>query len=67
MILVETQQDLSGATFSAVNVLGQELLLSAYVSETNAQLDVSGLSEGTYVLIVRQNSNTLTKRIVVIK
>jgi len=67
MILVETQQDLSGATFSAVNVLGQELLLSAYVNETNAQLDVSGLSEGTYVLVIRQDSNTLTKRIVVVK
>jgi len=67
IILVETQQDLSGATFSAVNVLGQELLLSAYVNETNAQLDVSSLSEGTYVLVIRQDSNTLTKRIVVVK
>ncbi|MGN6645756.1 MAG: Ig-like domain-containing protein, partial [Cytophaga sp.] len=64
-VIVETQVDLTGALFSVTNVLGEEVMPSIQVEGVQAKLNVSGLSEGVYLLMVKKESNILTKKIVV--
>ncbi len=64
-VIVETQVDLADALFSLTNVLGEEVMPSIQVEGVQAKLNVSGLSEGVYLLMVKKESNILTKKIVV--
>ena len=64
-VIVETQVDLADALFSVTNVLGEEVKLTIQVEGASAKLNVSGLSEGVYLVVVKKGSNILTKKIVV--
>ena len=66
-VLVETDTDLTGSSFKVVNVLGEEVLLPVYITGNEARIDVSTLSDGTYVLIINQESSVLNQRIIVLK
>jgi hypothetical protein len=66
-VLVETDTDLTGSSFKVVNVLGEEVLLPIYIAGNEARIDVSTLSDGTYVLIINQDSSVLNQRIIVLK
>jgi beta-xylosidase len=66
-ITVETDIDLTGATFSVVNILGQEVVLSVHVFGTDAKLDVSALSAGTYVLFINKDSTVISRKISIVK
>ncbi|HSY61039.1 MAG TPA: Ig-like domain-containing protein, partial [Cytophaga sp.] len=66
-LYVETDMDLSAATFTVINVLGEEAILSASVNSNGARLDVSGLTEGAYVLIITEGSSVIRKKITVMK
>jgi len=66
-VYIETDADLSGASFTLVDMLGREVLLSAVVTSSGARIDVSSLSEGTYVFIIKQDNSILRKKITVIK
>ena len=66
-VLVETAIDLSAATFKLVNILGEEHEVFPDLTENSARIDVSELSEGTYILFITQQSNVITQKICVIK
>ncbi|MFN7015497.1 MAG: Ig-like domain-containing protein, partial [Bacteroidia bacterium] len=64
-VFVETEMDLSNATFTLVNVLGEEKLLDASLNSNGAQLDVSNLQQGAYVLIITDDTSVIRKKITV--
>ncbi|WP_425386837.1 Ig-like domain-containing protein [Cytophaga aurantiaca] len=66
-VYIETDIDLSNANFRVINVLGEEMILSASVNTNGARLDVSGLTEGAYVLIITEGSSIIRKKITVIR
>ena len=66
-VFIETETDLSTADFTAVDVLGKEVSLSAMVTGNGATVDLSNLSGGTYVLLVRDGNSILRKKITLIK
>ena len=63
-VIVETAIDLSDAIFTLTNALGEQVLLPITIDGNDAKLNVSGLSKGTYILVITQNSNILTKKII---
>jgi endo-1,4-beta-D-glucanase Y len=66
-VIVETDLDLSGATVKVVSILGEEVSLPVAINGTDAKLNVAELSDGTYILIINQQSNVITKKISIIK
>jgi endo-1,4-beta-D-glucanase Y len=66
-IYVETEVDLSNARFTAVNVLGEEVLISSYAHAGGARIDVSGLADGTYILMITEGTSVYRKKITVMK
>ena len=66
-VYIETDMDLSGANFRVINILGEEAVLSASVNASGATLDVSGLTEGAYILIITEGTSVLRKKITVIR
>jgi hypothetical protein len=66
-VMVETDMDLTGATFSVINILGNQYILSAHVFGDDAQLDVSGLEAGNYILFIHTDSKVVSQKITVIK
>ena len=50
-----------------VDVLGNEHALSQTANGDGAQIDVSNLSAGTYVLIIKKDNAVLRKKITVIR
>jgi len=63
-VIIETGLDLTNAIFRITNALGQEVLLPINVEGNNAKLNVGGLPEGAYLLLIRQDSNILSKKII---
>jgi len=66
-VYIETSTDLSGASFTLVDMVGREVLLSPVVTSSGARIDVSSLSEGTYVFIIKQDNSILRKKITVVR
>ncbi len=66
-VYVESETDFSDASFTIVDVLGNEQQLSPSVNTDGARLDVSMLTEGTYVLIIRKDNAVLRKKITVMR
>jgi hypothetical protein len=64
-LIVESGMDLTGASFKITNVLGDEVYVPIRVQNMNATLDINGLADGAYVLYIRQNTNIITKKIIV--
>ena len=66
-ITLETEMDLTNAKITVINVLGQEIQLPSTVNVNGANIDVSSLTEGTYLLIVRQENNVMKRKISIVK
>jgi hypothetical protein len=64
-VIIETELDLANAVFTITNALGQEVSLPISIEGSNAKLNVSGLTGGAYLLMISQNSNILTKKIII--
>ena len=64
-LIVETQLDLTNALFRITNSLGQEISLPIQIEGSDAKINVSDLSAGTYLLMITQDSNILTKKIII--
>jgi polygalacturonase len=64
---IESDMDLLNARFTAINVLGEEILLSSSSNLNGSRIDISNLSEGTYILIVTKGTDVLRKKITVIR
>jgi beta-xylosidase len=67
MVYVESDTDLSGSSFILVDVLGNEHQSSVRSTGIGAQIDVSTLSDGTYVLIIKKDNSVMRKKITVIR
>ena len=66
-VYIETDVDLSDAGFILIDVLGREVVISSTATGTGAMIDVSNLSEGTYVMVIKQDNSILRKKISVVK
>jgi hypothetical protein len=66
-IFIDSDSDLSDASFMLVDVLGNEHSISQTSTGLGAQIDVSNLSSGTYVLIIKKDDSVMRKKITVIK
>ncbi|WP_425386822.1 Ig-like domain-containing protein [Cytophaga aurantiaca] len=64
-VIVETEIDLTNAQVKVTNALGEEVSLSTTVQGKNAQLNVSGLADGAYILLITEDSNIITKKIII--
>jgi hypothetical protein len=62
-LFVNTEMDLSNASFTAINSTGEETILNASVNTTGAVINVSSLSEGAYVLIITNATSVIRKKI----
>ena len=66
-VYVETDMDFSNASFTVINVLGEAAVLSASVNASGARLDVSGLTEGAYILVITEGTSIVRKKITVMR
>ncbi|MGN6645552.1 MAG: Ig-like domain-containing protein, partial [Cytophaga sp.] len=66
-VYIDTDTDLSNASFTMVDVLGREVAISSVITGIGAMVDVSNISEGTYVMIIKLNDSIFRKKINVIK
>ena len=66
-VYIDTDVDLSNASFTLIDVLGREVSVSSVATGSGARIDVSKLSEGAYVMIIKQDNSILRKKITVIK
>jgi hypothetical protein len=64
-VYIDSNIDLSNASVTLVDVLGKEAAHSSIATGSGAKVDVSGLSEGTYILIIKQDNLILRKKITV--
>lgn len=64
-VLVETELNLLNASVKMTNALGTEVSLPVNVQGNNVRLNVSELAEGPYILMIRQYSKIVTKKIIV--
>jgi hypothetical protein len=64
---LETSMDLTNAKVTAINVLGEEFQLRSMVNGKGASMDVSSLTEGTYLLMVRKENIVLKRKITIVK
>jgi len=67
IVYVDSDTDLSGASFMIIDVMGNEHQLSQTANSLGAQVDVSSLSDGTYVLIIKKDNSVMRKKITVIR
>ncbi|WP_018343888.1 Ig-like domain-containing protein, partial [Cytophaga aurantiaca] len=67
IVFIDSDTDLSGASCMLVDVMGNEHELSQTTNGLGAQVDVSNLSAGTYVLIIKTNNSVMRKKITVIR
>jgi glucuronoarabinoxylan endo-1,4-beta-xylanase len=65
-INIDAEVDLTNASVTVINVLGEEIQLPSTANERSARVDVSHLIEGMYILIIRQDNAILKKKITVI-
>jgi pectate lyase len=66
-VFIDSDSDLSDASFMLVDVLGNEHIVSHTGTGLGAQIDVSNLSSGTYVLIIKKDSSVMRKKITIMK
>lgn len=66
-VFIETDVDLSTAGFTLIDVLGKEIILSPTLTGSGARINISDLTEGTYVFLIRQENKIFRKKITVIK
>ncbi|WP_018344135.1 sugar-binding protein [Cytophaga aurantiaca] len=66
-VYIETDVDLSNASFTIVDVLGREVQLESTLTGSGAMVDISNLNEGAYVMIIKNGNLILRKKITVIK
>uniref|UniRef100_UPI00036F5617 Ig-like domain-containing protein n=1 Tax=Cytophaga aurantiaca TaxID=29530 RepID=UPI00036F5617 len=66
-VYIETDVDLSNASFMIVDVLGREVQLESTLTGSGAMVDVSNLSAGTYVFIINNGNSILRKKVTVVK
>nr|WP_081428662.1 sugar-binding protein [Cytophaga hutchinsonii] len=67
IVFIDTDADLSDASFTLIDVLGKEGTVFSTATGNGAMIDVSSLAGGTYVLIIKQDHSILRKKITVIK
>jgi hypothetical protein len=67
IVFIDSDTDLSDASFMLVDVIGNEQELSQTPNGSGVQIDVSNLSAGAYVLIIKKNGSILRKKVTVIK
>lgn len=67
VVYIDTDVDLSKASFTIVDVLGREVVLSPAIIGNGARMDISNLNEDAYVLIIRDGNSILRKKITVIR
>jgi endoglucanase len=67
IVFVDSGTDLSGASFTLIDVMGNEYQLSQTGNGLGTQIDLSTISDGTYVLIIRKDNSVLRKKVTVIK
>jgi O-glycosyl hydrolase len=66
-VFIDSDSDLSDASFMLVDVLGNEHDISHTGTGLSTQIDVRNLSSGTYVLIIKKNDSVMRKKITVMK
>jgi len=66
-VYIETDVDLSNASFTIIDVLGKEVELESTLTGSGAMVDVSKLCEGAYIMIIKQDNSILRKKVTVIK
>jgi hypothetical protein len=66
-VYIDTDVDLSNASITLVDVLGREVSVSPVATGMGARINVSNLSAGTYVMIIKQDNSILRKKITVVK
>ena len=66
-VYIDIDVDLSNVSFRLLDVLGREVPVSFMLTGSGARIDVSNLSEGAYVMIIKQDNSILRNKITVIK
>lgn len=66
IVFIDSDTDLSGASFMLVDVMGNEHALSQTANGLGAQVDVSNLSDGAYILIIKKDNLVMRKKITVL-
>jgi pectate lyase len=66
-VFIDSDSDLSDASFTLIDVLGNEHTIPQTATGLGAQIDVSNLSSGTYVLIIKKDDSVMRKKIAVMK
>ncbi len=64
-VYIDSELDLSNATFTLIDVLGKEVVQKTEVAGNTVKIDVSGLQEGIYVLSIKKENSILQKKITV--
>ncbi|ABG59303.1 CHU large protein; esterase-related protein, CBM9 module, carbohydrate esterase family 1 protein [Cytophaga hutchinsonii ATCC 33406] len=67
IVFIDTDADLSDASFTLIDVLGKEGTVSSTATGNGAMIDVSSLAGGTYMLIIHNGNATLRKKFNVVK
>ena len=66
-VYIETEMNLTNASFTLIDVLGREVAVSYVATGSGARIDVSNINEGAYVMIIKQDDLILRKKITVVK
>jgi oligosaccharide reducing-end xylanase len=66
-VIVETQEDLSKSRVRMIDVWGNELEVSYTMTGQGLKIDMSGLSSGSYVLVVSNVNSILRTKMTLIK
>jgi oligosaccharide reducing-end xylanase len=64
-VTVEAEIDLSDASISVVDILGKEVAHTSSATGNGAKVDLSGVSDGMYIIIIKQGNSMLRKKITV--
>ncbi|WP_169334030.1 glycoside hydrolase family 9 protein [Cytophaga aurantiaca] len=67
IVFIDSDTDLSGASCILVDVMGNEHQLLQTTNGLSAQVNVSNLSDGIYILIINKNNSVMRKKITVIR
>ncbi|MGN6645545.1 MAG: Ig-like domain-containing protein, partial [Cytophaga sp.] len=67
IMYIDSDADLSNASFILIDVLGRETVVSPVLTGSGAKIDVTGLSDGSYVFIINNNISILRKKVAIIR
>jgi hypothetical protein len=65
LVNIDSDVDLSNASITVVDVLGRDAIHSSVIIGSGAKVDLSGLSDGVYIIIVKQGNSMLRKKVTV--